>query len=410
MTNIKQRAKTLAELSRNTTLFVACVFSLVTGGTASVAQQIPKSTPRSTPSDSQLKRLLLRFPAADLNQDGKLTWSEVNRFQRTNGARNPRQVGVKTEFDIHQGWLNKEFPATAVSNQTPVAIETIWNEITKGQNIPVFTKPKDGGLRIAGIGHSFMAPGYNTLPTIAKTAGIKQVLYTHIGGGVTGSARYKWEQENGIFGFEGQPYPKMLAALSKGEWDAMVFGPYFHDRPEFFECWIDFCLKHQPDMKFFISDAWPQLSQFQENPKSEDVFTTEVLERLGRERSELSGEVLTPLGKKYPKKIFVLPTSDAMVLAAKAVIQDELPGIDGIHRVIGGKENSIWRDQLGHLGPGLEWLEGYVFFSTIYQRPAPSGVEIEPDKKRSAISKELDEKFRSIAWEAVSNHAFSGVK
>jgi hypothetical protein len=61
-----------------------------------------------------------------------------------------------------------------------------------------------------------------------------------------------------------------------------------------------------------------------------------------------------------------MPTSDAMVLAAKSYLSGELPGIEGIHRVIGKKERSLWRDQRGHIGPGFDRLEGYVFYATLY--------------------------------------------
>ncbi|MHC4435004.1 MAG: hypothetical protein ACYTBS_24465, partial [Planctomycetota bacterium] len=56
--------------------------------------------------------------------------------------------------------------------------------------IPVtsYRKPTNGALRIVGTGHSFMRPGYNTLPIICQAAGFEQPLVTHIGGGITGSA------------------------------------------------------------------------------------------------------------------------------------------------------------------------------------------------------------------------------
>ena len=59
---------------------------------------------------------------------------------------------------------------------------------------------------------------------------------------------------------------------------------------------------------------------------------------------------------------------DAMVLAVQAYYDGKLPGIEGINRWLGGKTYSIWRDKLGHLGPGFERLEGYVFYATIYKR------------------------------------------
>ena len=52
-----------------------------------------------------------------------------------------------------------------------------------------YDKPSDGALRVVGTGHSFMAPGYKTFPVICQAAGMTQPLYTHTGGGITGSAR-----------------------------------------------------------------------------------------------------------------------------------------------------------------------------------------------------------------------------
>ena len=359
---------------------------------------------------NSLQQLLKRFPKADKNQDGRLTWAELNQYRKTARQTNPRGVGVPTTFEVHPGWKQSKFPETSMSLQAPSVIREVWAKVSKGQQVPTYDPPGDGGTRVIGIGHSFMAPGYRTLPTISSAAGMEQPLYTHLGGGMTGSARYKWEQENGIFQFDGKPFPKILAAITEGKWDAMVFGPYFNDRPAYFECWIDFCLKYQPEMKFYLSDAWPQLSQFPKNPASEDAFTESTLDRLGRERRELSSTVLNPLKARYPGKVFLLPTSDAMVLAAKAQRRGELPGIEGVHRVIGGKANSIWRDQLGHLGPGLEWLEGYVFYSTLYQKPPPAVFpDATPPRSTVAITRELDQKFREIAWKAVQQNPNSGV-
>jgi hypothetical protein len=61
-----------------------------------------------------------------------------------------------------------------------------------------FPKPADGIMRIVGTGHSFMKPGYVTLPPITQAAGFDQPLCLHLGGGIKGSTRYKWEQENGM--------------------------------------------------------------------------------------------------------------------------------------------------------------------------------------------------------------------
>jgi hypothetical protein len=116
------------------------------------------------------------------------------------------------------------------------------------------------------------------------------------------------------------------------------------------------------------------------------------------------------LNKKYPGKVFIMPTSDAMVLAAQHYYRGELPGIEGINRAVGKKERSLWRDRLGHLGPGFDRLEGYVFYATIYARsPELIDDDIQFGGSLDFPSRELDRLFRKIAWQAVVHNPFSGV-
>ncbi len=368
-------------------------------------------------SAKQLDALLARFPAADTNGDGELSLEEAMAYRNKMGAggakgKNNPKGGIQRDFTVNPGWDLERFPEYAVCYKTPAEIKAIFEQSTPGKQSELvsYSKPADGALRVVGIGHSFMAPGYKTLPAIVKGAGMQQPLYTHVGGGMTGSARYKWEQENGIFDFDRKPFPKLLAAIANAKWDAMMFGPYYHDRDVYYACWIDFCLKYNPDMKFYLSDGWPQLEQLGKNPESEAFFTEEVLDKMGKGRRETYEHVLKPLTKKYPGKVFVLPTSDAMVLAAKYFLRGELPGIEGVHRVIGNKERSLWKDQLGHLGPGLERLEGYVFYATLYQR-SPELIDraIDFGGDTDFPSPELDRMFRKIAWQAVEQNPFSGL-
>ena len=190
-----------------------------------------------------------------------------------------------------------------------------------------------------------------------------------------------------------------------------MWGPYFHDRPEYYSCWIDFCLKYNPEMKFYLSDAWPQLYQLGEIPESEEIFTVELLDKIGAEKRNLYATLIDTVREKYPEKVFIMPTSDAMVIAAKRFMRGELPGVEGIHRSVGKKEErALWKDPLGHLGPGFEWLEGYVFYATIYRR-SPELVEGKLGLRGNAgfPSPELHQVFRKIAWEAVTGHRLSGV-
>lgn len=365
-------------------------------------------------SQAQLKAWLKRFPQADLNKDGKLSYQEANIFRAKMQAGRGSNRGAPREFKVDAGWDADKFPSHAICYLSPSEIAAAYERVKKnGPTVTSYPKPEDGSLRIVGTGHSFMAPGYGTFPKIAAAAGLKQPpLLTHTGGGITGSTRYKWEQENGIFQFDKRPNPKLLASIANAEWDAMMWGPYFNDRPQYYSCWIEFCLKYNPEMKFYLSDAWPQLDQLDELPKSEKELTTELFQRLRDERFKTTSEMVNELNAKYDNRVYVMPTSAAMTLAVKYFHEGKLPGIEGVHKLIGGKERSLWRDRLGHLGPGLGDLEGYVFYATIYGRSPEEiqGRPYEPSGKKGFPSKELDAAFRKIAWEAVLMNPLSGVK
>lgn len=367
-------------------------------------------------TDKQLERWLKRFPAADVNGDGRLSVEEAQRFLKsrnqasTDSASNRK--GGPHNFTVDHGWGKDSFPEHAVSYKTPAEIRKIYaNQVGEGKAVVSFEQPENGILRIVGTGHSFMGPGYKTFPQICRGAGFTQPLYTHTGGGITGSTRYKWEQENGIFEFDGKPEPKLLASIANAEWEAMMWGPYFHDRPEYYSCWIDFCLQYNPGMKFYLSDAWPQLYQLGTIPDSEEFFTEAVIDKMGRERTREYRELIDTLRKNHSAEIYIMPTSDAMVLAAKHYLRGELPGIEGFHTSIGGKERSLWRDPLGHLGPGFDRLEGYVFYTTLYGRsPELITNPIPFTDKGDFPSPALDRIFRKIAWQAVIENPYSGIQ
>ncbi len=363
-------------------------------------------------SQKQLGQWLKRFPQADTNGDGKLSAQEANAFRKKLSGNRQRGGGVPREFPVDPGWDADAFPEHAICYLDPEEIANAFGWVKRGNEMAItrYDKPADDSLRIVATGHSFMAPGFATFPKIAKAAGLQQPpLLTHTGGGITGSARYKWEQENGIFQFDKRPTPKLLASICNAHWDAMMWGPYYKDRPEYYACWIDFCLKYNPDMKFYLADAWPQLEQLASTPSDESELTTEVVARLGQERFAENEKLINTLNEKYPDRVFVLPTCEAMVLAVDYYHQGKLPGIEGIHTAVGKKQRSLWRDRLGHLGPGLGQLEGYVFYATMYGR-SPELIGDEIEFSRSGYpSPDLDRVFRKIAWEAVLKNPLSGV-
>lgn len=193
------------------------------------------------PSEQQLARRLERNLEADANGDGRLTVEEAEAYrqnlvrpQGTSDREGRIDSGAPPEPKIDLGWQRDRFPDHAVCYRSPKEIATTYAKCLKGQRDPVisYAKPADGSLRIVGTGHSFMAPGYQSFRAIARAAGLNQPpLVTHTGGGITGSARYKWEEENGIFQFDGNPTPKLLASIANAEWDAMTAGLLSNPRP-----------------------------------------------------------------------------------------------------------------------------------------------------------------------------------
>ncbi len=261
--------------------------------------------------------------------------------------------------------------------------------------------PKGSGLRIVGTGHSWMAPGYRTLPKIAQTAGLVQYLRVNGRGGEAGGIRMMWEYENGILSSQGKPRPTCMAAITTGQWDVMAWGCYTNDRPEYYFAWIDFCLKYNPKMEFYVFNAWPQYAdgfgEGDRRPKIENY----------RARAEKMKETFTKLiadvDERYPNKVHVLPTCEAMMAALELYFQGKLPGVKGLNRKADGRSPSIWSDG-GHLGAGMDRLEGYVFYATLYQTSPESIVADLPFHNDA-----LDKIFRKIAWQAVVNNSLSDV-
>ena len=376
-------------------------------------------------SEEQLSRLLKRYPSADADGDGKLTQEELKAArQKLQGSRQDNErpaAAAQTKLVFDPGWEKEMFPSHAVSLKTPEEMMAIYKRGAAGRSYVdtgealSFPKPAGGIMRIVGTGHSFTAPGYRALPAITRAAGFEQPLCLHTGGGITGSARYKWEQENGIFDFDGKPLPKLLAAISNADWEAMIWGPYSNDRPEFYTCWIDFCEKYNPGMKFFLIDAWPAPGQVRKvfnlkaNPESEAFFTDAVYDQLSAHANAGFADLVKTL-RESTEEVYILPTHAAMTAAAKRFLRGELPGVEGLYKVIGGKEPSIWLDKIGHLTPGFDRLEGYVFYATLYGKsPELISTPIKFKKNPSFLSTDLDKIFREIAWKAVVEHPLSGV-
>ena len=312
--------------------------------------------------------------------------------------RRPR-AGHRTSRPVPTPWLgygNDKSPAVrdATYLKTPEQIRAMARG-TLG-----YPKPASG-LRIVGTGHSWMAPGYKTLPGIAKAAGLDQQLRTHYSGGETGGLRMMWEHENGILSYEGKPKAICMPAITTGKWDVMVWGCYHNDRPEYYFAWMDFCMKFNPKMEFYVFNAWPRWADgFGDGDRQPRI---ENYRARAASMDKTFKKLIADIDKRYPNKVHILPTCDAMMAALELYFKGKLPGVKGLNRKIDKKSPSIWSDG-GHLGVGMDRLEGYVFYATLYQK-SPELIKT----KLPFHNAELDKIFRKIAWQAVITNPLSDV-
>jgi hypothetical protein len=316
------------------------------------------------------------------------------------------QAKHRTSMPVPNPWLgyghdNSTEILGAMYLKTPEQIRTIFLQQSKNNQTAPLSFPKSSGLRIVATGHSWMRPGFGTLPTISQMAGLKQQLRINSRGGERGAARMMWELENGILSSHGKPQPVCMAAITTGQWDAMMWGSYTNDRPEYYLAWIDYCVKYNPKMEFYVFNAWPQYADgFGEQDREPQIKNYRA--RAQKIDTEITKRIAV-LDKHYPDKVHVLPTCEAMIGALELYFKGTLPGIKGLNRKIDGATPAIWRDG-GHLGAGMEWLEGYVFYATLYKK-SPDLIPTKPPFNNDA----LDKVFRKIAWQAVINNPLSDV-
>ena len=308
-------------------------------------------------------------------------------------------AGHRTSRPVPTPWLgygHDDAPAIrgATYLKTPEQIQAL-------SRLPL-SYPKASGLRIVATGHSWMKPGYRTLPEIAKAAGLKQQLRMHYSGGETGGLRMMWERENGILSYKGKGKTVCMPAIATGKWDVMIWGCYTNDRPTYYFAWIDFCMKFNPKMEFYVFNAWPQWADgFADGDQTPQI---ENYRARAAKMDKTFKKLIADIDKRYPNKVHVLPTCDAMMSALELYFQGKLPGMKALNRKTERKTPAIWSDG-GHLGVGMDRLEGYVFYATLYQK-SPELIKA----KLKFHNDELDKIFRKIAWQAVINNPLSDVK
>jgi len=354
-----------------------------------VALTSPVRAQRGGDIETRLKAYLRKFPTADANKDGVLTFEEARKHLEAQRGRNKDDGPGQDD---------------AVSALTAEQLEKIIADGRKaaGKNGPL-SFPKGNGLRVVMTGHSWVRPGANTLPAMAKAGGFDgHQQRAHLSGGGTGSANSIWLKEVGRYRGTNAPVSVLLPAIATGQWDVMTWGGYYNDKPVHFTQWMDVCLKYNPQMVFYLQDGWPrQIPTLDKAPADEAVAAYQ------RKYGEIEAVFRTMLGElkgQYAGKVRVIPAGRAVTTLLRLHYEKKLPGVDCVSEHLGGKAG-VYRDG-GHLSRQTEPIVGYLYYAMLYRR-SPVGIE---GYRPPGVSKALDAILRRTAWEAVTTSSLSGIK
>ncbi|MFV0446308.1 MAG: hypothetical protein ACK5Q5_22265 [Planctomycetaceae bacterium] len=353
-----------------------------------------------------LRWSLLQYPDADLNNDGVLTLEEAQAYpQKPPVTAENVQRPIK-DFTSPSGEARRRVrPSYETEIFVPTAEQLSAAMQAESPNTPKspLQVPKGHGLRILSTGHSWVAPAVKTLPFIARAAGYTdQQIRSHTSGGGTGSANSIWRKELGQYG-EDPARTILLPAVATGEWDVMTWGTFHGDRLEHYTQWIDVCLAKNPDMKFYIQDGWVTYT-----PELKALDNEAALSRLDERHRESPFRLVplfTELQNRYPGKVHVIAAGEAVLEMLHLYYDGQLPDLDCVSEHLGGT-SGIFLDG-GHFSrtSGLEWLDGYVYFATLYgQSPA-----LIRDWQPPNVAPQLDQAMRAAAWKAVCRSPFSGI-
>ena len=358
-------------------------------------------------NNSRLKKGLKDYPEADTDGDGVLTLKEARTF-------------LKKMADGDK----KSPPRKGGDSDT--AIEVPKEELQR-DDLEKF-EPEgagDGGVKMLFIGHSLVAPVEKMIRYVSR--GVRLEDYEsrmQYSGGKSGAPLRHWN-------YTGSKQ-KTRPALMTGKWDYMAMGMYYYwAEVEDISRWIDFALKYNPGMKFYLQDGWPAADggfanygrgdsresralreaageswkAVEKDEHGRDVLRFKAFEKLIAGLDRNMDTKLTALKKKYPGKVFSIRSSHAMLELRRLLEEKKLPVIDRV--LASGKKDrgqALYADLL-HSGSAVILLECYLYLAAVHKldpRKLPAlgeGAEVE-----------LDKVLRELAWKITVKNPWSGVK
>ena len=357
-------------------------------------------------NNSRLKKGLKDYPEADTDGDGVLTLKEARTFLKKMAEEDKKSPPRK-------------------KGDSDTAIEVPKEELER-DDLEKFEPEEAGdeGVKMLFIGHSLVAPVEKMIRYISRGVRLKDYeSRMQYSGGKSGAPLRHWN-------YTGSKQ-KTRPALMTGKWDHLAMGMYYYwAEVEDISRWIDFSLKYNPGMKFYLQDGWPAVdggrsnygsssreakvlrkaageiwNKVEEDDRGKKILTLKAFEEAIAGLDKSMDLKLKALNKKYPGKVFSIRSSHAMLELRRLLAKKKLPVIN---RVLAAsrkdRDSALYADSL-HSGTAVIVLESYLYLAAVHK--------LDPRKLpalRKGEEAKLDKVLRELAVKITLENPWSGVK
>lgn len=262
-------------------------------------------------------------------------------------------------------------------------------------------EPITKGQRVFSCGHSFhvWVPGIVT--DLCKNANIPE--HTQLGVSSIGGSRtiQHWDLP--------PDKNKGKEALATGKVEVLTLSPIFLPDPGI-ENFCTLALEHNPNVRVIVQPIWLRWDIYEPTTKrpervDHNAITGEELRKRHAEHFQKMDEHIQQLNQKYGKTVlYIAPAPQALIALREKIIAGQAPGLT--------QQEDLFTDALGHGKPPLMAIVGYVNFATIYRR-SPVGLPVPAILKQAKLGDQeepLNRLLQQLAWDAVREHPFSGVR
>lgn len=285
----------------------------------------------------------------------------------------------------------------------PARLSALLALLITGASLPLPAQSETAptaGQRVFVCAHSFMIYTAKLLPPMAQAAGIAHV---NAGQQMLGGSR--------VLQHWNLPEERNVAkkALRDGRVDVLLLSPHMLLPDEGIDNYTRLGLETNPKLRVLVQASWPARDGTQGNGfqnEQRDAFTMEAIAVLrgnhnNHWRKRLEEQVTSLNASVGREAVHIVPVADAIFSLRERVIQGKVPGVT--------KQSSLFRDPLGHPQAAIATLVTYCHFACIYRR-SPEGLPVPQQLKDQPQAEELNKLLQKLAWNAVRDYPFSGLK